>query len=224
MWTICWPIWTRRWLRSKFLPQRTKRKTEKSKDIRNFHRGDAEARREPRNLLLMNTDLKSQRKSQFSPRRHGDTEKSKKRFLPRIHADREQIGITTRKSWRILLVLARIFGDPVEIFAAACRHFQHHALREIIGMQFLHGIANAFERFGLGFDQEQPFRGGLYFLLPAIHRFDLRNDVDAGSQPALHQRVGDLSGFFLRAGGGHNDTGIAHREISKLSVSIRRSV
>src|SRR6478752_7359730 len=91
-WTICWPIWTRRWLRSKLLPQRTQRNTEKSKDIRNFHRGDAEARREPRNLLLMNTDLKSQRKSQFSPRRRGDTEKSKKRFLPQINADERRLG------------------------------------------------------------------------------------------------------------------------------------
>jgi hypothetical protein len=47
----------------------------------------------------------------------------------------------------------------------------------------------------------------------------LWNDVDAGSQPSLHQRVGDFSGFFLRTGGGKDNAGIAHRNL-KSSLSI----
>ena len=48
-------------------------------------------------------------------------------------------------------------------------------------MQFFYGGANTLERLGLGLNQEQPFRGGFNLLLPAIDRFDLWHDVDAGA-------------------------------------------
>ena len=62
-------------------------------------------------------------------------------------------------------------------------------------MEFAERIAQPIEHSGRGLDDEQAFRGGLHLVLPAIHRFDLGNDVDAGRQAALYQFTGDAAGF-----------------------------
>src|SRR5579864_298442 len=105
---------------------------------------------------------------------------------------------------------ARVLVDPVQIFLAAGSHFQHYALREIIGMQLFHGVANALKKLSLGLDQEQPFLSRLNFALPAVHRFDPRHNVHAGSQSVLNQGVSDLSGFFRRPGSRKDNSRVGH--------------
>src|ERR1700674_2811683 len=59
-------------------------------------------------------------------------------------------------------------------------------------------------------DHKQPLRCRLDLALPAIYRFNLGNDVDAGCELPLNQRKRDASGFFERTASGENKPFVGH--------------
>src|SRR5882724_441755 len=58
-------------------------------------------------------------------------------------------------------------------------------------------------------DQEELF-GLLHFSLPPINGFNLRDDVDAGSEPLLHESTSNFAGLFVRTGSGQDDSLVSH--------------
>jgi len=54
-------------------------------------------------------------------------------------------------------------------------------------------------------DHEQPFGCRLDLALPAIDRFNLGNDVDAGGQLPLHERMSDAPSLFERSASCENE-------------------
>ena len=86
-------------------------------------------------------------------------------------------------------------------------------------MQLTQSITQTIESVYRRLDYEQPLRCRLDLALPAINRFNLRNDVDAGRQLPLNQRMGDAPGFFERTASGKNKPFVGH---IKSVVSNRR--
>src|ERR1019366_2943508 len=65
-------------------------------------------------------------------------------------------------------------------------------------MQLTQSLAHTIESVYRGFDYEQPLRCRLDLAFPAIYRFNLGSDVDAGCQLPVNQRMRDAPGFFER--------------------------
>src|SRR5258708_3829192 len=101
------------------------------------------------------------------------------------------------RPWRLFEQL-HIFLDPLQIFLAAAADFQLDTLRQLVGMEFFDPVANAGEIRLQRLDHQQPLVGDLYFALPPVDGVNLRDNIHAGGELALHQRLGDLSGLFLR--------------------------
>ena len=67
---------------------------------------------------------------------------------------------------------------------------------------------------GGGFDPQQPFLGLFHFSFPAVNRYDLGDDIDAGSELAVDQCLGDPARFIDGAGGSHDDSFVGHMKVS----------
>ena len=65
-------------------------------------------------------------------------------------------------------------------------------------MQLTQCLAHAIEGIQRRLDYEQPLGRRLDLPLPAENGFNMGNDVDAGRQLPLNQRMGDAPGFFER--------------------------
>ncbi len=63
-------------------------------------------------------------------------------------------------------------------------------------MQFDQDRLQSLEGIRCGLDHEQHFGGAFHFAFPAVHRFHLGNDVDAGGQLPLDQRAGNVPSLF----------------------------
>src|SRR5437899_9272125 len=79
-------------------------------------------------------------------------------------------------------------------------------------MQFADGMPEPSESLVCRLDKQQPFLCILDLILPAIDWPDLRNDIDAGREAAVDQRVSDSLCFLLRSGSGENDFLVSHIE------------
>src|SRR6266850_1644165 len=72
-----------------------------------------------------------------------------------------------------------------------------------------------------GDDQKELF-GLLHFSLPPINGFNLRDDVDAGSEPLLHESTSNFAGLFVRTGSGQDDSLVSHIKSGLGSRTLRR--
>src|ERR1035438_10094732 len=86
-------------------------------------------------------------------------------------------------------------------------------------MQLTQSLAHTIESVAGGFDYEQPLRCRLDLAFPAIYRFNLGSDVDAGCQLPVNQRIRDAPGFFERTASRKNEPFVGH---IKSVVSNRR--
>src|ERR1035437_6612115 len=86
-------------------------------------------------------------------------------------------------------------------------------------MQLTQSLAHTIESVYRGFDYEQPLRCRLDLAFPAIYRFNLGSDVDAGCQLPVNQRMRDAPGFFERTASRKNEPFVGH---IKSVVSNRR--
>jgi hypothetical protein len=108
----------------------------------------------------------------------------------------------------------------VQIFFATVLDIEGDALGQIVRVQFADGIAHRGKSFGGGFDQKQPLATLFDFSLPAVNRFDLRDDVHAGGEPAFDQRMRDLARFFFASGGGEDDLFVGHFKAAPKSSPV----
>lgn len=58
-------------------------------------------------------------------------------------------------------------------------------------------LLNLFKGGFVCLDDQKPFARFFEFSLPAINRRDVRNNIDAGGEASLNQRMCDLAGFFF---------------------------
>jgi len=104
------------------------------------------------------------------------------------------------------------FGDPFQISGRSAFDGQADAFRDVVGMEFRNGAADLAEGRGSCLHDQEPFASFLDVTLPAVDGRDLWDDVDAGGCAAVYESAGDLAGFFLRAGGGEDDSFVGHIE------------
>jgi len=86
-------------------------------------------------------------------------------------------------------------------------------------MQLTQSLPHTIESVYRRFDYEQPLRCRLDLALPAIYRFNLGSDVDAGCQLPVNQRMRDAPGFFERTASRKNEPFVGH---IKSVISNRR--
>jgi len=58
-------------------------------------------------------------------------------------------------------------------------------------------LAHCFEGRGRSLDDQKPFARFFYLVLPAINRYNLRDDVDAGGQTFLYNMPRNFPSFFF---------------------------
>ena len=104
----------------------------------------------------------------------------------------------------------RCLVQPLQIGKTSVFDFEDDALGNFVAVEFNNRVAQGGKFVGPGFDEQQPFMGGLYFTFPTIKRLDLRNDINAGRQSAFDQNVRDLVGFLFRAGRAEDDSFVSH--------------
>ena len=66
----------------------------------------------------------------------------------------------------------------------------------LIGVEYLDPIDDLLKPLFSSFHQHQVFRAAFQISLPLVNRGDVRNNIDAGGEPILHQVLGySLGGF-----------------------------
>lgn len=83
-------------------------------------------------------------------------------------------------------------------------------------MQTCQSFAKAIESVLRRFYDQEPFVRGFDLVLPAVNRFDPRDYVDAGSEMAAYERVGDGASLFERNTRRENDSFVGHIKLSIL--------
>lgn len=74
------------------------------------------------------------------------------------------------------------------------------------------GFAEKWEGLGSGFDEQKILLGLLNRAAPAVDRHDLRNNIDAGCQAVIQERMCDFLCFFERRGGAEDEPLVRHIE------------
>src|SRR5271169_1654391 len=86
--------------------------------------------------------------------------------------------------------------NPLQVGRTSIFDANLDALRKLVGMELTQHVTQAIKNLGCRLDHEQPLRCRLDLPLPAIDRFNLGNDVDAGGELALNQRMGDAASLI----------------------------
>jgi hypothetical protein len=109
--------------------------------------------------------------------------------------------------------VALLFGclvQPLQIGETSVSDFNHDALGNVIAVEFTYRVTHGGKFVCPGFDEQQPFLGGLDFTFPTINRLDLGKDIHAGRESSFDQKVRDLVGFLFRSGRAEDDSFVSH--------------
>ena len=101
--------------------------------------------------------------------------------------------------------LLGVVVDPVQIGRQAGVYWDCHDFRKFIRVERSETLLKFGITAGIAFDYKQIFAAGLDLVMPAVDRFNARDDVDASGQFLLYQCGGDVASCLLiRTGVEHN--------------------
>jgi hypothetical protein len=69
-------------------------------------------------------------------------------------------------------------------------------------VQLPNRVSDRWKSLCAGFDEQQPFLARFHFALPAVDRFNPRDDIYSGSELVLDQMAGEFAGFVFGPSGG----------------------
>src|SRR5215467_1997946 len=101
--------------------------------------------------------------------------------------------------------------NPLQASQAAAFNGEGNAFWHLIRVQFLYRFADSADCRSECLDQEQELLRLFDLSLPSVHRFDLWDDVDAGGEASLDQRVCNLVSLFFRSSSGEDELVVGHR-------------